>query len=390
MAFGDFTVTRASTKNILGSAGLYVSVANNVPAFEFNADGTYRGLLVEPGATNIVERSQEFDNAYWTKTRGAVTANTTVAPDGTTTADTLTCNTTSVGGFLVLRSGLTVVTATTYTMSCYMKKGTLDFCLFIALDGANGVRQWFDLNTGTVASSSTLGTGWTKSGATIEDVGNGWYRCAFAFVTGSTSLQTNYYPSVPADLNSDVTTGDIGILWQAQVELGSVATSPIVTTAGTASRVADVVSLTGASSLIGQASGTLYVELEKRLSGVTSIAFQVGDGVVTNQADIRFDTLNRPVGFVNAGGATVATITGTAVSANTVYKYALRYALNDFGFAQNGAMVGTDASGAAFAATVSRIDVGQNFTNVLQLNGWLRAVALLPSLPNATLQSLTA
>jgi hypothetical protein len=95
MAFGDFTVTRASTKNVIGSNGLYQSVANNVPAFEFNTDGSYRGLLVEPGATNLALRSQEFDDAYWVKGVGGValapvvTANNQTAPDGTSTADTV-------------------------------------------------------------------------------------------------------------------------------------------------------------------------------------------------------------------------------------------------------------------------------------------------------------
>ena len=41
---------------------------------------------------NLLEQSEVFDNAYWTKTNSTVTANAGVAPDGTTTADKLIVN----------------------------------------------------------------------------------------------------------------------------------------------------------------------------------------------------------------------------------------------------------------------------------------------------------
>ena len=54
MAFGDFTVDRNSAKYVLGSGGSYVSYATDEPAFEFNSDGSYKGLLVEPASTNQI------------------------------------------------------------------------------------------------------------------------------------------------------------------------------------------------------------------------------------------------------------------------------------------------------------------------------------------------
>lgn len=84
---GDFfTVARAGTKWVLNSAGVLTEVPANFPAFEWNADGTYRGLLVEPGATNIILRSQEFGTSPWTaEATSSVSVNTQVAPDGATT-----------------------------------------------------------------------------------------------------------------------------------------------------------------------------------------------------------------------------------------------------------------------------------------------------------------
>jgi hypothetical protein len=394
MAFGDFTVTRASTKNVLGDAGLYVSVANDTPAFEFNTDGSYRGLLVEPGATNLALQSQTFNEASWTKTRGTVTANTTVAPDGATTADTLTSTETNVNGFLV-NQVFTVVTATTYTVSVFLKKGTSNFSAFTAFDGsANGVRQWFNLDTGAVASSNAFGTGWTKSGARITDVGGGWYRCEFAFVTSGTALTTVIYPSVSADLGFGATIGDIGILWQAQLEAGSVATSPIVTTAGTASRAADVVSLTGASSLIGQTEGTLYVEAEFVADsfGRALLNLSVDDNDPTTQTNNRLVldyTTSNVFRFRSiVGGATQADINSGART-SSIMKFGGAYALNDFAFYINGSSIGTDTSGTV--PTCGRIFLGDNIVNNFTYRGWIRSVALFPTrLANTTLESITA
>jgi len=61
-------------------------------------------LLIEEARTNLITYSEDFGNAYWAKNGDAsVTANTHVAPDGTTTADTVTG--TAGGSGLVFRTG---------------------------------------------------------------------------------------------------------------------------------------------------------------------------------------------------------------------------------------------------------------------------------------------
>ena len=89
MAFGDFTVDRNSTKYVLGSGGTLVPVATDEPAFEFNADGTYKGLLVEPAATNLCLQSEDITTT-WSFSDATRTADAITAPDGNTTADELT------------------------------------------------------------------------------------------------------------------------------------------------------------------------------------------------------------------------------------------------------------------------------------------------------------
>jgi hypothetical protein len=80
---------------------------------------------------NVLERTQEFDNAYWTKFAGGtagvpvVTANDTSAPDGTTTADKIVFNvgagTTASDRCEVLKSGLARVSGQSNAGSIWLR-----------------------------------------------------------------------------------------------------------------------------------------------------------------------------------------------------------------------------------------------------------------------------
>ena len=376
MAFGDFTVVRASTKLRIGSNGLYGSVANNVPAFEFNTDGSYRGLLVEPGATNLALRSQEFNDASWGKVGAGtgsapvVTANDAVAPDGTMTADLIVfdrgAGNTSTDRSVITQAP-TVVNATAYTASLFLKAATAgDVGKQIAIRGVAAAGSYLVV---------TLTANWVRYSRTETSVST----------TGNIELANRGTFTVDNTVSVHV--------WQAQLETGSVATSPIVTTAGTASRVADVVSLTGASSLIGQTGGSLYVEFERPNYNPTVVQrlFSVTDGSATNRISVIINNATSNIELlVTNGGVSQASIVGSAITSSA--KFAVGYALNDIAFYVNGASAGTDASAtipATSQVNVGVADTGASGTGNFQ--GWIRSVALFPTrLANATLASLTA
>jgi hypothetical protein len=374
MAFGDFTVTRASTKNVLGSAGLYVSVANNVPAFEFNTDGTYRGLLVEPGATNLALHSQAFDDAYWSKALGTITANATTAPDGTLTADKYIVNSGEPTNSPIIRL-VTLSPSTTYVLSLFVKKADYNTA---------GIRI-FTVETGFSTTNFNLDTK-TADGNRIQDVGNGWFRIWAVLTTLSTVTNSQ----IQLIRDAEIRDGTSGIfIWQAQLETGSVATSPIVTTAGTASRVADVVSLTGASSLIGATEGTLYAEVDIARAVVGSI-IAIDDGDLSDF--IGFEklanlTIRVVIRRANATSATI--ITSSAVSLG-VHKIALGYKDADYALYIDGVQAGTSTNATDYpATTLSRVILTNSQYG--QFNDRHRSVALFPTrLANATLASMTA
>jgi hypothetical protein len=349
MAFGDFTVTRASTKNVLGSAGLYVSVANNVPAFEFNTDGSYRGLLVEPGATNLAEYSRDLTNAEWTATNVTTAQTATGADGGANSATTLTA---SDANGTVLQA-ITSASASR-VFSAVVRRRT---------------------GTGTVQITQDNGSTWTAITLTTS------------FQRFTTPNQTLTNPTVGFRI---VTSGDAIDVDFCQAELGSVATSPIITTAGTANRVADVVSLTGASSLIGQTEGTLFAEVEMRAVGaVARSLFDINNGGTNTRISLLAtgalsDTFR--IGVVSDGN--VQCQFDSAFSGNTIYKTAIAYKANDFASYINGVSIGTDVSGTVPA--LSQVTIGNLGGGSAQLNGWIRSVALFPTrLANAQLETLT-
>jgi len=115
---GDMTFTRTTTATRVNEAG-----------------------LVELVPYNIFLRSQEFDNAIWTKGSGvSVTANTTVAPDGTLTADTLIGASSVDWGLSSLRrQPAPLSSSTTYTLSMYVKSlGSTTFQTSIRNNNAGG------------------------------------------------------------------------------------------------------------------------------------------------------------------------------------------------------------------------------------------------------------
>jgi hypothetical protein len=174
---------------------------------------------------NLLLQSQTFDNASWTKTRSSVTQDTAVAPDGTTTADSLVEDGTAANTH-DLRQSVTNTGTNTWALSVYLKAVNRSWAaieLQNATATSNRARAWFDLQNGVVGTGNTAGSGVTYVSHSIQNVGNDWYRCILVGTADSavTSVQAWLEGTTADNLqNYNGVNGQTSVyIWGAQLNL---------------------------------------------------------------------------------------------------------------------------------------------------------------------------
>jgi len=144
------TFTRASSGTYVDSAGVIQTATNDVPRFDHNpTTGESLGLLVEEARTNSIFGSADFSSTYTSLTNLTATVDTAVAPDGSTTADTI-AGASSTLNIKYFYKNFTTTATGAYTASIYLKANTQSIVLLRLNDntGVNGVRQLINLSTG--------------------------------------------------------------------------------------------------------------------------------------------------------------------------------------------------------------------------------------------------
>jgi hypothetical protein len=349
--------TPTTTQPITNYIPVLQSAANNVARFDHNpVTGESLGLLVEEQRTNLLLRSEEFDNASWQKLRASVTSNIIIAPDGTLSGDKA-IETTDTGTHEVYQ-GITA-TAAPYTGTVYFKAGERTKVFLYLASGGVVFSGIFDLIAGTFGSVTASTT------ATITPVGNGWYRCSITATLTATTWFLGFIPVTGTTTISYTGDGYSGIyVWGASLEQGSFSTSYIKTEASQVTRSADSASMTGAnfSGWYSQGEGTVY--WDGRYSGITTglAMFTLSDNTFNNRMTGVFTTSGGiGVGFeVIANGAGQTTILPSSITpvANTQYKIAASFKTDNIAASRNGGVAGTDTS--AIIPVVDRIYIGAN------------------------------
>jgi hypothetical protein len=163
---GSFSIDNITVKELPGNHRFQTTSANRP---------------VVSARVNLLTKTEDFGDAAWTKAGVTVTANTTTAPDGTTTADTIAA---SGGGFTQNLSQQVAVTAgqqLTYTFYILKTAGT-----------TNGLYGGFSVEFRTAvtplaeygatinsdAGSLIAASGWGTAGfasSSVVDAGNYWH-----------------------------------------------------------------------------------------------------------------------------------------------------------------------------------------------------------------------
>jgi hypothetical protein len=360
------TFTRASSGTFVDSAGTLQTAATDVPRFDHNpTTGESLGLLVEEARTNLLLRSEEFDNADWGAQGAAptITANTAISPSGTLTADTITfaaADSRLQGNLLSFTAGVS------YTFSVYVKAVGVSLNKFrlAFFDGAQQNSADFTVSNLT------------------------WTRITSTFVAASTASGR-----VQIRNASDALANSL-FVWGAQLEAGAFPTSYIPTTSATATRAADVASITGSafSSWYNAAAMTIFSEASSASGAAyNGHVYSIGPEFNNSITHIRQSDF-QPVGRIrNASVDEYGAIGNGAIWTGTLAnRFALALSATSGRQASNGALAtGSDDTSITFPAA-SSMSIGTLATGTLFLNGTIRRLAYWGQrLPNNVLQAIT-
>lgn len=225
----------------------------DVPRIQYDANGAAMGYLYEGARDNFLLWSEDFTNAVWVNTNTTDASNTAVAPDGNTTADTLTA--TAANGSLVQnfqgyavnggrafsvylkrltgsgdvtlqvgRTGSGVCTVTATWNRCKVSDTVLAGTYAVVANVVTVTAVAHGLNTGEAARFDyTSGTAADFNCASVTVLTADTFTCAqtTADTTGNISLYANVGRIIIA------TNTDAVYVWGAQAEaVANIATQP--------------------------------------------------------------------------------------------------------------------------------------------------------------------
>jgi Fe-S cluster assembly iron-binding protein IscA len=373
----DFDFTRGSSATRVNELGLVQDVTDtDLPRINYK-DGE-GSLLLEPQSTNLVTYSEDYSQSVWSKFGVTESVSNIISPDGTQNASLITIATSTpyLGYIFSLTQG------TTYTVSCFVKKGTNRW-VRLANVSSSSTGAWFDLENGVVGTVNSIS-------ASIEDYGNGWYRIQNNFVAQSGN---NTFFGL-SDVDNNTSSSGIGktaYIWGFQIEQQSYATSYIPTNGSTVTRLADVCNNSGSSELINSTEGVLYAEISALADDLTNRSISISDGSTNNRVNILYsNSTNQIRVIVVVGGSTKFDQNYNVTSITDIHKIAVKYKADDFALWVDGVERLTDTSGTIFAQDTLNELAFNIGGGILPFYGNVKCVAVFKeALSDTELQKLT-
>ena len=327
-SLGGFTasIDNVSVKEVIS--------ATNTPRIDYSTG--VEAFLLEPQSTNLITYSEDFSDSSWSKNFISTSKSYIASPKGNANVDLI--QTTSASSCYVSAPYLTLVVGSTYAFSCFAKKGNNDWIRMAHISSATNA-SWFDLENGVVGTVNGIS-------ASIEDYGNGWYKCTAVFLAvQSVSSLPVFIGLCSTDGSTNAgASGKNNYIWGAQVEEQSYATSYIPTDGATATRNQET--CVDATPTINSEEGVLYAEISGFNNDTISRAISISDGTTSNRINLFYPSVqNQVIGRITSGGTTVADMIYTGVTQTSYNKVAVKWSLNNFALWVNGVEVLSDTSG---------------------------------------------
>jgi hypothetical protein len=273
----------------------------------------YDGKTTAMAEQNLLTYSQDFSNGGWVKGATILTPNTTVAPDGSLTADTATTTSNSVP---TVRAILDILADTPHTFSVYIKATTQRYILVGIAEGLNSAFVIVDTLNWVITDARKEGTGTYISSDLVPST-NGFYRVSLTGIASASA--TGCGPQVRPCDTATSTTHNVSItnsptdyiFWGAQLEQRSSATAYTPTTTAAITNYIPVL-MTAPSGVprldynpvTGEALGLLIEEQRTNLltysSNFSNWVWAKSNCTITSNADVS------PDGNINATKVIIA------------------------------------------------------------------------------------
>lgn len=348
--------------------GKYAGLLGDMPRLNYDAaNPTCPSLLLEPSRTNQLSDSVYFgDNATLNTTR---TNNATTSPSGYTDATLLESNTATTAQKWLQFEGTSPTTDMVFSL--YVKEDDHQYIQLLNA-GDNDLYANFDLTNGVVGD---VGSGATAS---IEDWGNGWYRCICVWdsaeaINGNDRIYlTDSLTTAYAQNSATAGVGAGVYVWGSQQEHDvTYATSLIPTYGSTVTRAVDSAATT-LSSLLSTQAFTLAFNL-KALSLENSGSKEILNLNINGTSDnISFFFNYASTGGLNVylgptnGDYVFGASANDAWNLNTLSKIALSYDGDRLAYFINGSLY-DETTGVTFLDADTLLSINGNEANEFSL-----------------------
>ena len=347
-----------------GATTAQAGILEDLPRIDYSEGANSPALLLEPQRTNSIISSEHIDS--WNKNEFSVDTNSATSPEGVVNASKIIPSTNNADHY-VDRLGFSRTADQYITHSVYVKPDGYNY--FSLSNSANRLIANFELiGEGSARYVSSNGTDFTNHSASIEAVGNGWYRCILIGQALNSIASYMRISCGSSAYNSSswngVGDGTSGVLvYGAQLELNSsYPTSYIPTYGSSVTRGADSCDGAGNSDVINSAEGVLFAEISALEDlGTARRYISLSDGSSNNDVRLYYNnTIGDIVALSKVGGATQFLMSDSGYDLTQTHKIAVKYKVNDFALWIDGVEVDTDSSGSVNAA---------NTFNELAFNG---------------------
>ena len=332
------------------TTAVYGGITDNIPRLDYT-DSSCPALLLEPQRTNLLTDSEYF--GAWGINAGGISSiepNYAISPEGVENAYKVNFVVQGDSDLALVR-GHSVTGGATYAYSIYIKG------------------EGSDIGKDIVVKSKRSG-GDSAGTTTTQTLTGEWVRVDFTTTYAANNTAANFYIS-----SNDATSC---LIYGAQAEAGSYATSYIPTYGASVTFANDVCNSAGNSSTFNDSEGVLYAEIAALADDLTYRQIGISGVLEANQVNLSFDNVSKRISGVVLSSGTYYVLSHIVSDTTTFLKVALKYKLNDISLWINGVEVDTEIS-ANTPINLNELNFSVGLSNANKFYGKTKQILYFPT-----------